>query len=293
MKNILSFWNLLFFSFSFLFAQEKYFLQTEETGGGEILSQKIYDGASLWGYINGGADLYLEYGFQKLYLQEIRKNQHLYKVEIFLMKDAEAAYGVFSISRFKCRSDSSLTVMNCQTPHHLQFVRGSCYISISNQHGSDEEQAVMLFLCAQIVRKIPPAALSFPDEWTDSVYQNTAHAWMIVKGPIGLMNSYPDWLEWFERSAFVRMDILPVLRNGSFVTLTKVRFSDETALSVFFASINIRPLRKGEWTLKEGPRLMQTGVFILSEKEIFFAQSDLPVNQLQRYLLPIKTTKRK
>ncbi|MFA6570329.1 MAG: hypothetical protein WCT77_03755, partial [Bacteroidota bacterium] len=49
----------------------------------DITRNDDYDGKSLWGYIDGGADLYLEYGFENLVVQEVKNKGEVYKIEIW------------------------------------------------------------------------------------------------------------------------------------------------------------------------------------------------------------------
>ncbi|MDD5696149.1 MAG: hypothetical protein PHD61_12700, partial [Bacteroidales bacterium] len=39
--------------------------------GREVLNTSIFEGSGLWGYIDGGADIYMEYGFDRVYVQDI------------------------------------------------------------------------------------------------------------------------------------------------------------------------------------------------------------------------------
>jgi hypothetical protein len=65
---------------------------------GQITSTEQYDHNSLWGYIDGGADLYLEYGFNKVTAQEVLIDSFHFKVDIYEMNSPEAAFGIFSVS---------------------------------------------------------------------------------------------------------------------------------------------------------------------------------------------------
>jgi len=62
-------------------------------------SIETYGGDDLFYYINGGADLYLEYGFEEVstakYLNYTGNNIH---IDVYQMTDDAAAYGIFSIN---------------------------------------------------------------------------------------------------------------------------------------------------------------------------------------------------
>ena len=70
--------------------------------GVESAQNRIFTETSLYGYINGGAELYLEYGFDTLIVTEMTVEGNDLKLEVYRMKDPEAAFGIFSVSRFRC-----------------------------------------------------------------------------------------------------------------------------------------------------------------------------------------------
>ena len=105
MKNIILFFVLLFAVSIQTSAQiDKDFPAptADEAPAIKIIQEKYYDGNALWGHIDGGADLYLEYGFDKLLFQEIELNNIRFRIEYYRMKDPAAAFGIFSVSKFKC-----------------------------------------------------------------------------------------------------------------------------------------------------------------------------------------------
>lgn len=61
---------------------------------------EIYTGEDLFDLINGGAEIYLEYGFDKVVSQfytGLKPNSNL-RIEIYKMNDPEAAFGIFAFS---------------------------------------------------------------------------------------------------------------------------------------------------------------------------------------------------
>ena len=72
---------------------------------------KTYTGASLFGYMNGGAELYLEYGFSGAWINEIHLTGGQYITEIYRMNGPEEAFGIFSVSRYRCKSTPLLVTL--------------------------------------------------------------------------------------------------------------------------------------------------------------------------------------
>lgn len=67
----------------------------------KVESEKVYEtDKELYDYINGGAELYLQYGFKKLAKRIYKpEKENEIKAEIFDLKEPKNAYGVFSYSK--------------------------------------------------------------------------------------------------------------------------------------------------------------------------------------------------
>jgi hypothetical protein len=62
-------------------------------------SARVFTGDELFDYIDGGADIYFEYGFRQVISAEYRNPKKTsVKVEIYEMTDDNAAYGIYSIN---------------------------------------------------------------------------------------------------------------------------------------------------------------------------------------------------
>ncbi len=59
-----------------------------------------YSGEDLFTYINGGAEIYHEYGFKQVVVQDYKNaNERSLSVEIFKMENPAAAYGIYSFKK--------------------------------------------------------------------------------------------------------------------------------------------------------------------------------------------------
>jgi uncharacterized protein DUF6599 len=81
--------------------------------GAEITRNDTYDGTSLWGYMNGGADLYLEYGFLNLRVEEMKLKGEELKIECFQMSSPLSAFGIFSVRTYKCLAKDTICKIDC------------------------------------------------------------------------------------------------------------------------------------------------------------------------------------
>ncbi|MFZ0471535.1 MAG: DUF6599 family protein, partial [Bacteroidales bacterium] len=92
--------------------------------GIETTKTKTFTSESLYGYMDGGAELYLEYGFDTLVVTEVVSGGKDIKIEFYCMRDAEAAFGIFSVSRFRCNGGPRLTEHQCRSAYQLQLCKG-------------------------------------------------------------------------------------------------------------------------------------------------------------------------
>ena len=74
-------------------------LGPDEIEGAKIKPAEVYAGESLFGFMNGGAELYLEYGFDSLAVQKITVGASEYQSIVYKMSDSAAAYGIHSVTR--------------------------------------------------------------------------------------------------------------------------------------------------------------------------------------------------
>src|SRR5512140_1987026 len=166
--------------------------------GAEFSAPRFFTGTSLFGYIDGGAELYLEYGFSGAEITEITMGARKYKVEIFRMTGTEEAFGIFSVSKYRCIHTPDLAKYSCQTKYQLQFCKGSYYISIINGTGNSRDSSAMLHLGKIISNKISESEFDpgvyFPGFPIDSSVKDI----LLAKGRLGIVNGYPDLEDYFK-----------------------------------------------------------------------------------------------
>ena len=93
-----------------------------------------YDIESLPEY-NSGADLFIEFGFRSLLVQQISWETAKIRVEVYQMMTQEAAFGIYSLSVLKCQQQDSLTPFDCNTVYQYQAAYGNLYISVTSESG--------------------------------------------------------------------------------------------------------------------------------------------------------------
>lgn len=102
----------------------------------EIKRERTFEASGLYGYMNGGADRFLEYDVKNLTVREIIYKGEEYSVEIYEMATPEDAFGIYSLHTFKCLRADTLGGINCLSAYQLQAVSGEIYASVVFPSGS-------------------------------------------------------------------------------------------------------------------------------------------------------------
>ncbi len=204
--------GLLAAALSTSFAQEKEMpqLHRDEIPSLEVVSTRPFAGKALYGYIDGGAELYLEYGFDRAIVQEIHFNGEAYSVEVFRMSDPAAALGIFTVSRGNCGQVDSLSRFSCISTYAAQWALSDCFVRIANSSGSPAAQAGELLLARLLSKKIQGDSIEIPSILAAA--GKTEHRLLYVRGTLGMQNGLDEWsalvdgLEGFEAYLVVRQD---------------------------------------------------------------------------------------
>ena len=116
-------------------------------------SARVFRGESLYRFIDGGADLFLEYGFSCAVAQEYLQPASI-TLEIYEMSDPAAAYGIYSV-----RSGSEGVALNLgqearRTPYYLMFCKGRYYVSVAAEDTTPVSQTTVEAVARIVDRKI-------------------------------------------------------------------------------------------------------------------------------------------
>jgi len=96
----------------------------------KITRERDFAGTALYGFMNGGSDLFLEYGFRDLKALEITYKGIPFTVEIYKMPSPEDAFGIYSQHTFKCIPADSRFYLDCTSARQFQVAEGNLYISV-------------------------------------------------------------------------------------------------------------------------------------------------------------------
>jgi len=158
-------------------------------GWKKVDNLRVFTKADLYGYIDGGAELFLEFGFDQLTLQKYRSGSHEVAVEIYRMTDPAAATGVYLMKRGKETPDATFRARHTINRHQLMFVRDRYYVTINNLSGADQMQGALIAFGTHVTAKLP--ADRVPAEMKALPQAGLLPgSERLVRGPFGLQSFY-------------------------------------------------------------------------------------------------------
>lgn len=149
---------------------------------------RLYVGKRLFDYMNGGAELYYEYGFEQAFVQcySFKGKQGRITVELYQMSTPQSAYGVYTFDTVgdhpKIGQDATYAEGVLSFWKDRYFVR-----ALAEGEGLKE---ILLSLGEAIAKKIPAAGLRpailklLPPQWIIS------ETLIYFRGPLALNNAY-------------------------------------------------------------------------------------------------------
>lgn len=115
----------------------------------------LYEGDGLFDLIDGGADLYYEYGFNSVISGQLTdQKKNIIQVEIYKMADDSAAYGIFTFNRPKSRVQGNIGDGSVIADDYISFWKERYYVNISWLSSQDEMGAAMMDFARLVDSKI-------------------------------------------------------------------------------------------------------------------------------------------
>jgi hypothetical protein len=136
----------------------------------ELKRERVFAGSGLYGFMNGGADQFLEYGVLKLTARDIIFEGEEYNIEIYEMPSPEDAFGIYSLHTFRCLRADTLGCIDCFSPYQLQAVSGNNYVSVvfpsgSNAAGENADKVLRMYVSMDDNREVPAIPAVLKTEW--------------------------------------------------------------------------------------------------------------------------------
>jgi hypothetical protein len=155
-----------------------------------------FRGEDLFTYIDGGAEIYFEYGFGRVIVQDYRNEAgHRLNLEIFEMESPEAAYGMFTF-KIGPRGEAVVLGDECQlADYYLNLCQGRYLITITGLEAEAAAGEGLVALARLVEGKLgergkrPSLVSVLPGEglkpWSLKLF----------RGPLALYNTHPFFKE--------------------------------------------------------------------------------------------------
>jgi hypothetical protein len=125
-------------------------------GLADIDHPESYTGATLYTYMDGGADLYLKQGFYALYVRRYGRGSESFIVELYEMKDASAASHIYQSSRrLNAEKELASGCLASVTPAEILTARGRYYLVVRNEDPLASQSDALIELGRNVLNRLP------------------------------------------------------------------------------------------------------------------------------------------
>jgi hypothetical protein len=125
-------------------------------GLADIEQPESYTGATLYTYMDGGADFYLNQGFSALYVRRYGRGNERLIVELYEMKDASAASRIYQNSRrLNAEKELASGCLASVTPAEILAARGRYYLVVRNEDPLASQNDALIELGRNVLNRLP------------------------------------------------------------------------------------------------------------------------------------------
>jgi hypothetical protein len=148
---------------------------------------RTFGGTRLFDHIDGGAELYLEFGFEKLILQRYLNGDNEIVLEIYEMKGPESALGLYLMKCGRETPLSGIPARNSSEAAQFTILKGRYFVHVNNPSAREALVPAMTALTARALEALPderPANLlsMLP---ADGLVPGSG---ILFRGPVGLQS---------------------------------------------------------------------------------------------------------
>ncbi len=148
----------------------------------------VFHSKNLYGHINGGAELFLEFGFSKLVVQRYRCGAREVSLDAYKMAGADAALAIYLAKKGIEQPLAGVTVRHTGGDYQITALKGRYFVQVNNQSGEADNLADMIQLLQQFLQ--PIAAESLTVRWDDFPEARLPGSELLLAGPYSLQMVY-------------------------------------------------------------------------------------------------------
>lgn len=148
-----------------------------------------FRGGNLFDYIDGGAEIFLEFGFDRLVVQDYKKGNSEIVLELYQMESPESALGIYLM---KCGVETPIDgvpARNSGDQTQFTITKGSAFIHINNPDGRAWLLPVMVDLARAVLESVPPGGpVTLLDELPEE--KRVPGSERLIRGPYALQSIF-------------------------------------------------------------------------------------------------------
>jgi len=152
--------------------------------GWQVTETRTYTAANLYGYIDGGAELFLEFGFQRCVAMRLVRGHTELTADLYEMTEPLAALGVYLA---KCSPEQPMEGVPCRNSgdtYQLALVRGNWFVFINNFDGDAALVPVMKGLARRFAAAVPDTPTPLPSPMPETGV--VSGSLRLARGPVAL-----------------------------------------------------------------------------------------------------------
>lgn len=127
---------------------------------------RSYERQNLYGYINGGAELFLEYGFNHLKSRHYQSDQLEVVLDLYDMGGADGALAIYLAKKGMETPVADLPCRHTGSSWQITALQGRYFIQITNLGGQEQALPAMVRLLELVIPRIIPEQ---PRPWLEGV----------------------------------------------------------------------------------------------------------------------------
>jgi hypothetical protein len=130
--------------------------EVEIVGQRDPSSPEFFDPENLWRYINGQAEMYLDYGFKLLVTSNytFMDSSSSMTIEIYQMQSPNHAFGIYAAERSPNDNFINMGVQGYLDENVLNFWKGLYYVKLSSSQTTSDTKKTLMQLASVIADKI-------------------------------------------------------------------------------------------------------------------------------------------
>jgi len=147
--------------------------------------QMVFNGSELYGHIDGGAEIFFEFGFEQLTLQRYTSSAGQVVVECYRMSDSLAALGIYLGRCGRETPDPGFAERHTAGRYQLVLVRDRYFVIVDNPAGTPALAPALVEFARVVAARLPP---SQPLRAFDSLPEAglVEGSQRLIRGPVAL-----------------------------------------------------------------------------------------------------------